>query len=164
MNFKTFKEMSFKKKLQWLVQYYGIVALVVIIGILVAFNFIKSVLSPAPMADVCVMILSDDIYTEDAIEMQFEMTNKFDCQIEVNAYMPSDPYGMQSFATRVMTDQIDIVIAPKNEMEDMLNNSYITEYETVNNSDMCMAVPVKARKGAFHDKALEYIRDWFSEN
>lgn len=157
MNWKTFKEMSFKKKLQWLVQYYGVVALISLIVIFIAGYFIKSVIFPEPKADVCIMILSDEIYMEEAIEMQFEMTNSYNATFDISAYDINDPYGMQSFATRVMTDQLDIIFAPKKETEEMLENSYINTYEQLSDSDMCISFPVGARDSEAQKKAVEYL-------
>lgn len=163
MTWKTFKEMSFKKKLQWLVQYYGIVALIILVVIFIAFSFLKSVFFPEPGADVCIMILSDDIYTEDAVDMQYNLSKTYDCTYDISAYMISDPYGMQYFATRVMTDQLDIVVAPRKETEEMLSNSYISDYEIIENSDMCISIPVKARKSYGQEQAIEYIRKRLEE-
>lgn len=161
MNKEKFKELSFKKKLQWLVQYYGVVALISVIVLFVAGYFIKSVLAPAPIADVCIMILSDEVYTEEAIEMQYNLSKELDCAIDVSAYMVSDPYGMQSFATRIMADQIDIVVAPKDASEDMLNNSYIPEYEELNGTNLCISKPVKARESEKQMKCIDYLRNRF---
>lgn len=163
MNKEKFKELSFKQKLQWLVQYYGVVALISIIAILVVFNLVKSILFPDAGPDVCIMILSDEVYTEEAIEMQYNLSKDLECVVDVSAYMISDPYGMQSFATRIMTDQVDIVVAPKDASDDMKNNSYITEYEELNNTDICISVPVKGRESEAQKKSIEYLRKRFSK-
>lgn len=163
MNKEKFKELPFKKKLQWLVQYYGVVALISIIAVFIVINLVKSILFPAPAADVCIMILNDNTDTEKSIEMQYELSKDLECKVEVSAYMPSDPYGMQSFATRVMSDQLDIVIAPKDEMEDMLSTSYIQEYDQIGDSDVYIATPEKARVSEKQEKAIEYLRNKFSE-
>lgn len=163
MNFKIFKELSFKKKLQWLVQYYGVVALVSIIAIGIIFTLVKSILVPEPIADVCIMILSDDIYTEEAIEMQYELSKTLDSPVEIYAYMISDPYGMQYFATKVMTDQLDIIVAPKKETEELLGNSYISDFEALSDSDLCISVPNKARINLKQEQAMEYIHKYFEK-
>lgn len=163
MNLKTFKEMPFKKKLQWLVQYYGIVALVSLIVVFVIGYLIKSILFPEPLPDVCVMILSEDVYTEEAIEMQYELMKANECTFDVRSYIVSDPYAMQSFATRAMTDQLDVIVAPKNHTEDMLNNSYISEYEEIKNTDLCISVPVNARKSKAQENAIDYLRKRFEK-
>lgn len=161
MNWNTFKEMSFKKKLQWLVQYYGVVALVGLIVIFVLGYLIKSIISPEPIADVCVIILSDEIYTEEAIEMQYELSKSLECTFDVRTYNISDPYAMQSFATRVMTDQLDIVIAPLSETKELQSNSYISDYEVMDDIGTCISVPVKARKNSAQEYAVDYFKKRF---
>lgn len=163
MNKEKFKELPFLKKLQWLVQYYGVVALISIIAILVVFNLVKSILFPEPSAEVCIMILNDNVDTEESIDMQYDLSMDLECKVEVSAYNPSNPYGMQSFATRVMSDQIDIVIATKDAMEDMLSTSYIQEYDQIGDSDAYIATPVKARVSEKQEKAIEYLQNKFSE-
>lgn len=159
MTWKTFKEMSLKKKLQWLVQYYGVVALIIIVVVFVLSNLVKSILFPEPIADVCVIILSDDIYTEEAIEMQYELSKTLDATFDVRSYLVSDPYAMQSFATRVMTDQLDIVVAPKDETEELMRNSYISDYEQINETGLCISIPGKARVNESQKQAVKYIRE-----
>ena len=65
MDLEKFKQLSLKKKIQWLLQYYGLTALIAVLAIAVISIFLKSVFCPEPISDICVLILDESISYED---------------------------------------------------------------------------------------------------
>lgn len=157
MNLETFKQLSFKKKLQWILQYYGIWIIVSIIAAYVLFVFVKSVFFPEPISDICIIVYSDDYDRNDIPKMESEIANLTGNTTSVEIYNISDVYGSQSFSIKLVSDQIDLVIAPNAQINDMLANGYLESITPMNNNDLSIGVPVNARKANNLDKAISYL-------
>lgn len=157
MNLEKFKELSLKKKIEWVVHYYGIAIVVAIIAICVAANFLYSVFCPKPLSDICVLILSDD-YTGDEIPFLEEEINAITgSSASVEIYNVSDVYGSGAFSIKLNSDQVDIVISPKEQTDLMLESSYLEKYEQIWDKDLYLGIPFKARKSENLDKTAEFF-------
>ena len=103
----------------------------------------------------CVVILSDDYTRDDAPNMEKEISTLIDGSVSIQIYNESELYGDSAFAVKVMSDQIDLIMAPKEKMDSMIQSSYILDYERLNSSGLYMASPVMARAGDKLDKTVE---------
>ena len=159
MNLEKFKQLTLKKKIEWIIQYYGIWIAVSIIAIAVTISFVHSVFFPKPICDMCVVILSDDYTRDDAPNMEKEISTLIDGSVSIQIYNESELYGDSAFAVKVMSDQIDLIMAPKEKMDSMIQSSYILDYERLNSSGLYMASPVMARTGDKLDKTVEYFKE-----
>ena len=156
MNWTKFKELSFKKKLQWLVNYYGIAALVFIVAVIVIISLIKSVLFPTPIADVCVLVISDTISADDGNDMENELLSITGKEVSIDAYNPNDVYGMQAVAAKIMSDQIDIVVYMEDQAKDVMSNGYIISYEKAS-ENVYVGMTQRARQTEEVAKTYEYL-------
>ena len=129
MNKEQWKQMSFRQKLEWLVQYYGVTAIVCVIAILVAFSLAKSFLSGNEKGDMRIIILDDCMPSETCYSFQKEISRIIEGEAEITSYAKSDPIHMQAFSIRLTADDLDIVIAPATEMLEMAGNGYLIPYE-----------------------------------
>lgn len=159
MDLDKFKGMPFKKKIEWIVHYYGIWIIVSIVGICVAVSFAKSVFFPKPLPDVCAIILSDDYLLDDIPLMESEIGEAFGgtCQIEI--YNESDVYGNSAFSIKLMSNQVDLVIAPKSAIDSMNETGYLESSEKLGDRNLYIAIPARARKSEALDAAIDYFKN-----
>ena len=157
MDKKQFKEMPLKKKLQWLMQYYGVTAIVTLLIVFVAVWFIKSVFFADPIEDVCVLIYSDEVLEEECARYKEEIEKNTGHSAEVVVYHLSDAYGSQAFAAKVGTDQTDVVIAPEHEMTLLNENGFLRSYAQIEGTQMYMGIPMAAREGDLLKYVLDYL-------
>lgn len=129
MNRELWKQMSFSKKIGWIVQYYGATIVVVIISILVVVSLIKSIITGGDKGDMRVIILDNGVSSELCQVYQDEVSNLIEGDAEMTAYIKNDPTHMQAFSVRLTADDLDIVIAPKEEMQEMAENGYLLSYD-----------------------------------
>lgn len=127
MNRQKFNSLSFKKKIEWLLQYYGVTALAVLAAILIIGYLIFSIFGPHPEPVLRVLILDDGVSFEDVEQLRGELEILLGDPVELSAYMPSDPNQMQAFSVRLVGDKLDLVIAPQPQMDEMEKNGLILE-------------------------------------
>jgi len=159
VNLEKFKEMPFSKKIGWIVQYYGVWIIVGIVAISVLCSFLHSVFFPDPIPDTNIIILSDEFARDEISEIEKEVIAYTGGTASVTLYNLSEVYGNGAFSIKLTTDQIDLVLAPKSEMDQMVESEYLESYEKLDYDDLYLGIPVKARKGEKLDKAIKYIKE-----
>lgn len=157
MDMKSFKDLSFKGKIKWIIDYYGLTIFFSIIALLIIFNLVNSFVNPEPIADTVVFIYCDELSSEDADKISAGIADQFDIEPEVQIYHPSDLYGQQALATKVGADQIDIIITPLGEMELMNDNAYIQGYEQIGDTDLYLGIPKRSRTSEQLLQIKEYV-------
>jgi len=159
LNFEKFKSLPFGKKVQWIAQYYGIWIIVAIIGIGVAVSFLHSVFFPEPISDVCVIVLSDDYDRDEIPEIEGEISARIDGSASLQIYNTSEVYGNSAFSIKLLSDQIDLVLAPKEETSQMTESGYLASSEQIGDKDFYIGIPDRARSGEKLDKTIEYFKE-----
>ncbi len=164
MNPQKFKEMPTKKKIQWLVQYYGVATVVGIIVIATALYFIKSVFFAPPEADINVLILSDAIYGAgfENLEQDFEAELGVDASFSL--YGENDAYGRQAFAAKIGADRLEIVICPLEEVTLLSENGYLLSYGEIKGTSLYIGVPKSAKNSDKLLEGMEFLENKFLEN
>lgn len=157
MDREKFKSLSFKQKIEWLIQYYGLVTIVVIVALFVLFSFLKAVLFPAPVADVCVLIYSDEVNDERVSELEATLENITDKNIEISKISPSSVYGNQALAARLTDENLDLVISPVTERDYMEESDFLEESIVIEGTEMYLNTTVRARKGDLLDEVKEFL-------
>jgi len=89
----------------------------------------KSFLEAGDKGDMRVIILDDGISSELCQVFQEELSTVIAGKTEMTSYYKSDPVHMQAFAVRLTADELDIVIAPEEEMRQMAGNGYLVPYD-----------------------------------
>lgn len=161
MNLEKFKSMPLKNKIMWIVQYYGIAIIVGIIAIVVLFSFIDSVFFPDPIPDTNIIILSNSFDRDDIPKIEEEIALETEGTVSITAYSLSEVYGNGAFSIKLTADQIDLVICPEEEKNQMLESGYLESVEELDYEDLYLGVPIKARKGDKLDIAIEHFRKGF---
>lgn len=159
MDIKKFKELSFIGKVKWIVDYYGLTIFFAIIALLIAFNLVKTIVSPAEIGDVVLFIYSDDLFDEDGEEYREYIEENFGMTADISVFQPSSVYGQQALATKVGADFIDIIITPIGEMELLSDNAYLQGYEQIGDTNLYLGVTKRARTG----EQLLAIRDYLEK-
>lgn len=160
MNKEKFKELSFKQKIEWLLQYYGLTAVFTVIALTVAVIFIKSVLFPEPLPEVSILILSDAMTQEEANGLQADIEASTGHTALVSAFIVSDLYGKQAFSMKVTSDVVDIVVSPKEETDGMSDNGYLPSYEKIEGKELYIGCPIRAREGQLKDEAYDMVKEY----
>ena len=125
MDREKFKALTFPKKIQWVLQYYGVTMLVAAAAVFVGVIFFKSVFGPAEQYALRVMALDDRLSAEQCRTFARELGELVGGECDVTSYLESDPAQMQAFAVRLTTDPLDLVIAPEDTMEQLVENGYV---------------------------------------
>lgn len=159
MNFEKFKSLPFLKKVEWILHYYGVWIVVFIIAIVVAVNLVRAVFFPKPISDVCVMILSDDYVRDDIPKLEEEISAVTGGTVQVEVYNVSEAYGDSAYTVKLLADQLDLVLAPKEQTDSMIESGYLESAEKLANEELYLAVPGRARKGEMLDKTIDYFRE-----
>ena len=129
MNKEQWKQMSFFKKLEWVVQYYGVTILVSIVAVLVVISLAKTFFGPKDRGDMRLILLDDGVSSELCTVFREEISGQINGEVEMTSYAKSDPAHMQAFSVRLLADDLDIIIAPETEMLEMAGNGYLIPYE-----------------------------------
>jgi len=159
LNLEKFKEMPFSKKVGWIVQYYGVWIVVTIVAIGVLFSFLHSVFFPDPIPDTCVIILSDEFVRDEIPKLEDEISKLTEGSVSVSLYNLSELYGNGAFSVKLTSDQIDLVLAPKTETDQMMETGYLESAEKLNYNDLYLGIPERARKGERLDKVIQYFKE-----
>ena len=126
MNWDKFKNLSLRGKLQWLLQYYGLTAAIAATAIIVGAVFLTSVFGPGENYALRVMILDDRSSADLCRVFGEELGEVLGGACDVTAYLKSDPDQMQAFVVRLMADNLDIVIAPADETQQLLQSNFLS--------------------------------------
>ena len=159
MNLEKFKEMPFSKKIGWIIHYYGIWIVVTIVAIGVLFSFLHSVFFPDPIPDTNIMILSDEFLRDEIPAIEEHISVVTEGSVSVTLYNLSEVYGNGAFSIKLTSDQIDIVLAPKSETDQMIETGYLESCEKLEYNDLYLGIPERARKGEKLDRAIQYIKE-----
>ncbi len=125
MDRAKFKALTFPKKIQWVLQYYGVTALVVVAAVCVGVVFFNAVFGPGEQYDLRVMALDDRLSVEQCQAFADELGELVGGPCDVTSYLESDMSQMQAFVVRLTTDPLDLVIAPEDQMEQLIENGYV---------------------------------------
>lgn len=118
------------KKVQWIIQYYGIAIVVTVISLCVVITVIKSIFGPGEVYAARVMIYDNGCSSDMGQFFQEELTAQFGEPCEVVTYRPDDPVQNQAFIVR-LNAELDILLAPEAEMQELWKNGYFTEMEKI---------------------------------
>lgn len=152
MTKEKFKALPFLKKIQWVLQYYGVTMLVTVIAAAVAVVFFKAVFGPGEQYVLRVMALDDRLSVDQCRTFAQELEEKLGGECDVTSYLASDFSQMQAFAVRLTTDPLDLVIAPEEQMEQLIENGYVAAgLQLQEDSRYMQAI------GAGEDEPLRYI-------
>ncbi len=126
---EKWQEMDFSKKVQWLIQYYGLAAVIVIVVLIFAVSFLKTVLFPEK---VCLemIVLDDGLGTEqqEALNAEIkELLSDTEGKAEVTFFYNGDAVQQQAFTVRVAAGGLDLVIVSEKELQWMNESGYFTE-------------------------------------
>ena len=124
MNWEKFRQMRLTEKIQWILQYYGVAIGVAIVAIFVAVVFITSIFETDEYA-LRVLILDDRQTAEQCGEFSRELSAMLSGECDVTSYRGDSEEQMQAFVVRLMTDALDLVIAPEAEMAQLAENGYL---------------------------------------
>lgn len=163
MNKDKFKELSLKQKIEWLIHYYGVAFIVGLVALIVAIVFVRSVFFPEPLSDICVLILSDDVTSDDAFALQSIIEEKTGKTSQVSAYNTTDMYGRQSFSAKLTADELDIIVAPEEETMGMLDNKYLIRYEKVENKNLYIGTSFRAREGQLLEDTYIIVKEYIED-
>ena len=125
MTWGKFKALPFLQKIQWLVQYYGVTALVAAVTVAVAVVFFRSVFGPGEQYALRVLVLDDRLSVDQCRTFARELGEKLGGECDMTSYLESDAAQMQAFAVRLTTDPLDLVIAPEDQMEQLIDNGFV---------------------------------------
>lgn len=125
MTKEKFKALPFLQKIQWVLQYYSVTMLVAVVAVGVAVVFFKSVFGPGEQYVLRVMALDDRLSVEQCQTFARQLGEKLGGECDVTSYLESDISQMQAFAVRLTTDPLDLVIAPEEQMEQLIENGYV---------------------------------------
>ena len=126
MNWKKFRELSLGGKLQWIVQYYGATIVIAAIALCVGIVMVRTFFGPEENYALRVMILDDHSSADLCRVFAAELGEVLDGECDVTSYLKSDPDQMQAFVVRLMADNLDIVIAPADETQQLLQSNFLS--------------------------------------
>ena len=125
MDRKKFKQLRPGQKLQWLFQYYGLTAAVVIVAIVVGAVFLRSVFGPEDDYAIRVLIL-DDRQSADICQLfSQELGDILSGPCDITSYLKIDADQARAFAVRLSVDDLDLIIAPEDEIDQLAQNGYL---------------------------------------
>ena len=127
MDLEKFKALSFWKKVQWVLQYYGLAMVVTALAAFVIAVFLKPVFGPGEQYALRVMILDDRQSPELCQAYSEQLGALLGGECDVTSYAESGMYEMQAFVVRLTSDELDLVIAPEEQMEQLMENGYLTD-------------------------------------
>lgn len=142
---------------------YGLTVCLVAVAVVVIGIFIKSVLIPEPISDICVLILYEDMNPDDTQMIQDELEVITGKSVDVVSYGATAEFGRDAFAVKLTTDQLDIVLAPYEETMQMIQSGYLTGEQVLEYSELHLGIPQKARKGEALNLAIDYFKTCFGK-
>lgn len=151
--------MPLSKKIEWILQYYGIWIVVAVAAIVVLCSFLHSVFYPDPVSDICIMLLSDDYVRDDIPVLEQDIQELTGKTVTVEVYNLSELYGNGAFTIKLISDQIDLVIAPKEQTDSMVESEYLESFERIGDKDSYLGIPARARKCSELDKTIDYFKE-----
>ena len=157
MDKEKFKSLSFKKKIEWLIQYYGLAAIAVLVTIGVIISLVKAIFFPAPPADICVLIYSDEVNDQFVVELEEIIEADTGKNIEVTKISPSSAYGNQALSARLTDENLDLVLAPITETDYMKESDFLTESTPIDGTEMYMDTTIRARDGELLSRVREIL-------
>ena len=174
MNWNKFKTMSIFQKTQWILQYYWLTIVVMVVVLFVGAIFVKSVFGTENEYAIRVMILDDYLSKETSNRLRSDLRIALDGECDISSYMESDLDQKQAFTVRLLADELDIVIAPKKEMEELQQNGYLKRMEAIYqdsfyysvtrdkeaqfDSEMYVGETVKSKNSSNVDAVISYIQ------
>ena len=125
MNWEKFKSLKLSEKLQWILQYYGLTIGVAAAAIFVGAVFLISVFGPGDDYAVRVMILDDRLSSDACRVFSEELGGLLSGECDITGYAETGAEQMQAFIVRLMTDELDLIIAPTEIMDELAQNEYL---------------------------------------
>ena len=125
MDWKKFRTLSLREKIQWIFQYYGLTIAVAAAAILVGAVFLSSVFGPGDGCVMRVMILDDHISSDSCRLFGEELGAILSGECDISSYLESDPDQNSAFAIRLLADELDLIIAPEAQVESLLQSGYL---------------------------------------
>lgn len=129
MNKELWEKMSFSQKIQWLVQYYGLTVAAIVVTIIVIISLLVAFLNAGDKGDMRMIILDNGMSSELCGVFGEEIGELISGEAEVSSYIKNDPTHMQVFSVRLQADDLDIVIAPKDDIQEMAKVGYLLPYD-----------------------------------
>lgn len=126
--------MSIRKKIQWIIHYYGIAIIVGIVAVCVISNLMGRILGEKENYLAKVMILDDRCSEDDRLRIWKELEEELGGVCEVTSYLASDENQFQAFVVRLTGDKLDVIIAPEKEIRELEENSYFQEIYKIEES------------------------------
>ena len=125
--------MTLRQKAAWFLEYYGFVSICILVALLVIVYLGVSMLGmTSGPCDLRVMILDDRIDYAKCDEIRDYLSGQLDCSVEVLGYHSVVQEEMQAFSVKSIGNEIDIVIAPENEMLQLKANQFFeNEYKAI---------------------------------
>lgn len=158
MNLERFKALSFKQKIEWFFGYYGVTTLVIIVIAIVVAIFLKSVLFPAPPADVCIQIYSDEIDADTAEMLRLKIEEESGGSVELARFDVTNAYAGQYFTIKINDKFLDIVLAPEDYKNQMVQADLVDKCEKLDGKDLYLCIPYRARTGDFLDEVIDITK------
>lgn len=129
MNREKWKSMSVRQKLSWLVDYYSVPFVCTVVAVLVIGFLVYSMLGKNDEdCGLRVMILDDRISSEKCELIDEMLTKELSVNVEVIGYHTFVVEEMQAFAVHTSANDIDLVISPQNEANQLNENGYYSVY------------------------------------
>ena len=125
MNWDKFKSLNLREKLQWLLQYYGLSAAIAAAAIIVGAVFLTSVFGPEENYAIRVLILDDQQSADICRVFGEDLSPLLLGECDITSYAQSNAYQLQAFVVRLTSDDLDLVIAPAEEMAQLMDNGYL---------------------------------------
>ncbi len=174
MDWNKFKTMSTFQKTQWIIQYYGLTIVVVLVTLLVGAIFMKSVFGAENEYAIRIMILDDHLSKEVVNRFRDDLRIELEGECDISSYMENDISQKQAFTVRLLADELDIVIAPKKEIEEMQQSGYLRRIEAISqdsfyysvtrgeddklDTDLYVGETVKSKNSSSIDAVISYIQ------
>lgn len=125
MNWEKFKSLRLSEKLRWIFQYYGLTMAVAAAAILVGTVFLFSVFGPGDDYAMRVMILDDHLSADECRAFSEELGAILSGKCDITSYLESEENQKTAFTVRLLTDELDLVIAPEVLTNELLQNGYL---------------------------------------
>lgn len=127
MNWNDFKQMPISGKMKWLLHYYTIPFCAVTVSLIVIVMLLCRIFGTPEQVAVKVLILDDRISEEEKSVLAGQLEDAVGEECELTMYHVSEEYQYSGFVVRLTGDEIDVIIAPKNQMMELKANGYFRE-------------------------------------
>ena len=125
MDWKKFKSLRPGEKVQWIFQYYGLTMAVAAAAIIVVTVFLCSVFGPGDQYAIRVMILDDHQSAENCLAFSVELGAILSGECDITGYLESDDEQNRALTVRLLTDELDLIIAPEGVVNELLQSEYL---------------------------------------